>query len=53
MPQPVPHPPAAAKLDQELAARAFEKLRAGQTPTAPETAALKRYEREREEKLRW
>src|SRR6478672_11158033 len=44
---------AADKLDKDLAAGAFKKLQAGQTPSAQEQAALKRYEKQREDKLRW
>lgn len=44
---------AAAKLDKDLAASAFKKLKEGGSPTAQEAAALKRYEKQREEQLRW
>src|SRR3990172_5054457 len=47
------YPPVDGTLEKDLAQKAYEKLRAGQTPTAQEGAALKRYEKEREEKLRW
>lgn len=44
---------AAAVLDRELAASAMRKRAAGEHPTAREMAALKRVEKEREERLRW
>jgi hypothetical protein len=44
---------ASDKLDRDLARRAVEKIKAGEAPTAPEQRALKRLEKEREERLRW
>jgi hypothetical protein len=44
---------ATEQVDRELAQRAIKKLSAGQTPTVQEQASLKRFEKEREEKLRW
>lgn len=42
-----------AALDRNLAKRAIEKKTAGQTPSAAEVAALKRVEKEQEERRRW
>lgn len=43
----------AEQIDRDLAKRALDKRRAGQTPTAREAAALRRIEKAREEELRW
>jgi hypothetical protein len=50
---PPPSQTAAAVLDKDLAASAIKKLKKGATPTPQEAAALKRYEKQREEQLRW
>lgn len=50
-PQPLGH--TADQLERKLAAEAFKKVVAGQKLTAREQAALKRYEKDRDEKLRW
>ena len=42
-----------AQLDRELATKAYRKVMSGETPTAQEKAALKRYEKEQEEQRRW
>jgi hypothetical protein len=44
---------AAARVDSDLVARAYRKLMDRQELTKPERAALKRHEREKEERLRW
>src|SRR4029078_913192 len=44
---------ATEKVDRELAQRAIKKINAGQTPTVQEHASLKRFEKQREEQLRW
>ena len=44
---------AAARVDADLVARAYRKLMDRQELTKPERAALKRHEREKEERLRW
>src|SRR5689334_5769743 len=44
---------ATEQVDRELAQRAIKKISTGQTPTVQEQASLKRYEKDREEKLRW
>jgi hypothetical protein len=46
-------PAASLQLDQELAKRAYQKLMAGQQPTAEEKAALRRFEKDKEESRRW
>ncbi len=52
--QPIPPPPdAAARVDSDLVARAYRKVMDRQELTKPERAALKRHEREKEERLRW
>jgi len=43
----------AAKLDQKQAAEAYRKLMAGGTLTEREKVALRRFEKEKDEKLRW
>lgn len=50
-----PRPPAdaAARVDKDLVARAYRKVMDGQELSKPERAALKRHEREKEERLRW
>ncbi len=50
-----PHQPAdaAARVDSDLVARAYRKVMDRQELTKPERAALKRHEREKEERLRW
>lgn len=45
--------PLSQQLDRELASAAYRKVMSGQTPTAQERAALKRYEKEQEETRRW
>lgn len=45
--------PLSQQLDRELASRAYRKVMAGETPTAQEQAALKRFEKEQEEARRW
>jgi hypothetical protein len=55
-PSKTPSEPAAdvtGRLDKELAARAYKKVMAGEPLTAQERAALKRFEKTKEEKLRW
>jgi hypothetical protein len=42
-----------ARLDKELAAQAYKKVMSGAALTAKERAALKRFEKAKEEKLRW
>ena len=42
-----------AQLDRELASRAYKKVMSGETPTAEEKAALKRFEKAQEEQRRW
>jgi len=42
-----------SQLDHDMAAAAYRKVMQGQTPTAQERSALKRYEKEQEEKRRW
>ncbi len=44
---------AAARVDADLVARAYRKVMDPQELTKPERAALKRHEREKEERLRW
>jgi len=44
---------ASAQLDQQLAREAMKKALAGQSLTAREREALKRHEKQKEEKLRW
>lgn len=44
---------AAARVDSDLVARAYRKLMDRKELTKPERAALKRHEREKEERLRW
>jgi hypothetical protein len=53
--QPLKPPPgdAAARVDADLVARAYRKVMDRQELTKPERAALKRHEREKEERLRW
>jgi hypothetical protein len=41
------------RLDRDLAARAYKKVMAGQLPSVQERNALRRFEKERDEKLRW
>jgi hypothetical protein len=41
------------QVEKDLVAAALRKVARGQKPNAREQAALKRYEKEREEKLRW
>ena len=60
MPRRTPSKPAveapsdvSSRLDKELAAQAYKKVMAGQELTAKERAALKRFEKAKEEKLRW
>ena len=48
-----PRMTAAEQVDRELAAEALRKRQAGQQPSARETAALRRIEKDREETLRW
>lgn len=43
----------ADRIDRELAAKALEKRKSGQSPTTKELAALKRVEKQRDEDLRW
>jgi hypothetical protein len=43
---------ASEQLAKDLAKRAYQKLTAGQEPSAQERAALRRFEREQEEKRR-
>ena len=52
--KPPPPPPASTseQIDRELAARALDKRKIGQTPTRAELRALKRYEKETEEARR-
>jgi len=42
-----------SQLERSLVQSAVRKMATGQTPTAEERAALKRHEKERDEKLRW
>ncbi len=44
---------AAARVDKDLVARAYRKVMDGAELTKPERAALKRHEKEKEERLRW
>jgi hypothetical protein len=44
---------ATEQLDRQLASEAYKKVLAGQELTAKERAALKRHEKEKEERLRW
>jgi hypothetical protein len=55
MPSKSPSPPASAtsRLEQDLVNRAVQKLREHKELSAAERAALKRYEKEKEERLRW
>ena len=51
-----PKPPtadASARVDADLVSRAYRKVMDRQELTKPERAALKRHEREKEERLRW
>lgn len=41
------------KMDMDLARAAVAKRKAGKTPTARELSALRKIEKEQEEKLRW
>ncbi|TWT51767.1 hypothetical protein KOR42_34540 [Thalassoglobus neptunius] len=41
------------QLEREQASRAYRKVMSGETPTAQERSALKRYEKEQEEQKRW
>ncbi|WP_146512720.1 hypothetical protein, partial [Thalassoglobus neptunius] len=41
------------QLEREQASRAYRKVMSGETPTAQEQSALKRYEKEQEEQKRW
>jgi hypothetical protein len=52
---PAKPPPAdaAARVDADLVARAYRKVMDRQELTKPERAALKRHEKEKEERLRW
>ena len=52
-PIPVPQAPASSRIDQDLVARAYRKVMDRQELTAEERAALKRHEKEKEERLRW
>ena len=49
----MPSTEAASRVDGDLVARAYRKLMDRQELTKPERAALKRHEREKEERLRW
>lgn len=49
----VPQPPASEQVERELAASALKKRQAGDTPTSRELTALRKIEKEREEKARW
>jgi hypothetical protein len=51
----VPSPPASAasQVDRELVKRAYQKYMANEELSAAERAALKRYEREKEERQQW
>ncbi len=51
--QPSQSADAAARVDADLVARAYRKVMDRQELTKPERAALKRHEREKEERLRW
>ena len=44
---------AAARVDKDLVTRAYRKVMDGQELTKPERAALKRHEKDKEERLRW
>ena len=44
---------ASEHLDRQLVKSAYSKVSRGETPTAQERAALDRYEKEKEERLRW
>jgi len=48
-----PSTEAASRVDADLVARAYRKVMDRQELTKPERAALKRHEREKEERLRW
>jgi len=52
-PTPAPQAPASSRIDQDLVARAYRKVMDRQELTAEERAALKRHEKEKEERLRW
>jgi len=52
-PPPKPSPSQTEQIDRALVEAALAKRRAGQTPSAAERAALKRFEAQREEDLRW
>jgi hypothetical protein len=57
-PKPAAAPPAPTlsasdKLERETAARAYKKLMAGETLSRTEQAALRRFEKDKEETLRW
>lgn len=41
------------KLERESAARAYRKVMAGETPSRTEQASLRRFEKDKEETLRW
>ncbi|MCG6158337.1 hypothetical protein [Rubinisphaera margarita] len=41
------------QLERELAARAYRKVMSGETPSAQERSALRRYEKQQEEDRRW
>jgi len=49
----MPSTDSASRVDADLVARAYRKLMDRQELTKPERAALKRHEREKEERLRW
>lgn len=51
--KPTKHEQLSTKLDREAAARAYRKAMSGEKPTAEEKAALRRVEKEQEEKRRW
>jgi hypothetical protein len=50
---PAPSPDAAARVDSDLVASAYRKLVNKQDLTKQERSALKRHEKEKEERLRW
>src|SRR5688500_9477443 len=51
--QPASNAHLSARLDKELAAKAYRKVMTGEQPTSQERAALRRYEHEQEETRRW
>ncbi len=51
--QPTQPTDAAARVDSDLVARAYRKVMNREDLTKPERAALKRHEKEKEERLRW